>query len=145
MLNDGYEFVRDAPEEVRRAFQGVPMRVLLREGDTLFRLLEPGFQGTLAGFWLPLETYHALRNAEHFTARRYEAWAISCMPGRPAPLQPSTFCRATLRRDAYGFKGCARGSADMQALIARARVWVPGLDREDVMVLCYSLSEPPLD
>lgn len=142
ILNAGYDIVRDAPAQVRRVFDGMPAKVLLKDGEALFRFLQPDYRGTVEGFWLTTEAYHALRIRREMSGMPLPGWAIAETPGQfRSPAPPSLFCRAVLARAVYAFRGPV--SAAGGPVPARSCFWIPGLCSEDVYVRCYALSEPP--
>src|SRR5277367_6069048 len=91
ILNASYDFVRVAPAGIRDLFAGVPMKVLLSEGETLYRFFETGFNaagfnGPPSDLWLPLRTYHYLRRA---TA--VPEWAVWRNKDSRLQTAPATF------------------------------------------------------
>ena len=147
ILNAGYDFLRMAPFEVRNQFTGVPMKVLLSEGETLYRFLEARFiearfNGSPSDLWLPLETYHHLRRAPTIPG-----WAVWKNANSPSGVSPATFCRATLLKKTYAFRGCVRltrGSAfTLEDLVTRSMLWIPGLSGDDFFLRSYWLGDPP--
>jgi hypothetical protein len=136
--NQGYDFVRQAPPHIRLEFKGVPRKILLNEGETLFRFMEARFRVIAYDFWLPLETYHQLRRS-----KKVPAWAIWKNAGAPAKVVPATFCSATLKRKVYGFKGLSasagKKAVSLKSLTAAGLVWIPELSTQDIFVRNYSL------
>jgi hypothetical protein len=142
ILNAGYDIVRDAPVEVRRVFDGIPAKALLKDGEALFRFLQPNYRGTAEGFWLTTEAYHALRIRRELSGIPLPGWAIAQTPGQlPSSAPPNLFCRAVLAKAVYGFRGPVNAAAG--PVSARSCFWIPGLSSEDVYVRCYALSGPP--
>jgi hypothetical protein len=142
ILNAEYHFNRLAPTGIRNHFAGVPMKVLLGEGQTLYRFYEAGFNALPSDFWLSLETYHRLRRATSVPE-----WAIwkNANPQRQAG--PATFCRATLVNKVYAFSGRARvpgSSAFAPGDPGRSMLWIPGLSSADFFLRTYSLADPRL-
>lgn len=140
ILNAGYEFLREAPRHIRAQFAGIPRKALLSEGETLYRFLEAGFSGTAYDFWLPLETYHHLRRVESV-----QEWAIWRNANSRAQVAPSAFCRATLTRRVYGFKGlvtsAGKKAITSENLMSSSLVWIPGLSTQDFFLRVYSLKD----
>jgi len=135
ILNADVEFVRSAPPHIRRDFEQMPMKVLLKEGETLFRFFEAAMAAPPSDFWLPLETYHHLR-----LQTSVPGWAIWSSAGSKSRPAAATFCRATLTRSVYGFRGfVGQGSATMANLHGRSMVWIPGLSAADFFLRYYSL------
>jgi len=142
ILNAGYDFVRLAPSAIRTQFAGVPMKVLLSEGETLYRFLGAGFDGTPSDLWLPLESYHHLRRMP--TTPEWAVWKNANSPSRVAP---AAFCRATLLNKAYGFRGCVRSTSShvvtLDDMLTRSMLWIPGLSAADFFLRSYSLGDSP--
>jgi hypothetical protein len=140
ILNAGYNFVRLAAVEIRNRFVGNPAKVLLSEGETLYRFLPGGLEGPFE-FWLPLETYHHLRGASNIPD-----WAIWRNVNSPAPA--TKFCEVTLRKKVYGFRGCvsAAGShaVTLTNMLSCSMIWVPTLRREDFLLRVYLLGNPQI-
>jgi hypothetical protein len=146
ILNASYDFVRLAPAEIRNLFAGVPTKVLLSEGETLYRFFETGFNaagfnGPRSHLWLPLRTYHHLRRATVVPE-----WAVWRTKDSRLQTAPATFSRATLRNKAYAFAGCVRATQSpgvtLNNLISSSMIWLPGLSAEDVLLRSYSLAGP---
>ena len=140
ILNARYDFVQLATVEVRNRLVGMPAKVLLSEGETLYRFLPGGLEGPFE-FWLPLETYHHLRGAPNIPD-----WAIWRKVNSRAPA--TRFCKATLRRKVYGFRGCvpAAGSrvVTLSNMLSGSMVWIPALCLEDFLLRFYSLGNPEM-
>jgi hypothetical protein len=139
ILNSGFDFIRDAVVETRHRFEGVPAKLLLRDGHTLYRFLEAALAGPFE-FWLPVETYHYLRRAPS-----KPDWALWRSPHSRS--KPSLFCSATLHHNVYGFRGCVRIPGEARAItltgmVTRSVVWIPGLSREDFFARSYRLDDP---
>ena len=144
ILNAGFDFIRHGPPQIRTQFRGIPTRTLLSEGESLFRFLEPDFSGTVSDFWLPLETYHHLRLSESVPE-----WAVWRSTGSRAQRPSTAFCKATLRRKVYGFKGVAaqagQAAITSTSLLGSGLVWIPGLSQQDFFLRSYSFSLPPAE
>lgn len=141
ILNAEHDFIRLAPVHIRSQFLGMPVKLLLSEGETLFRFFERGFNGPPSDFWIPLETYHHLR-----CAPGVPGWAVWKNVNSRADVAPAMFCRATLVRKVFGFKGCVR-STHLQAitqenLLTGSMIWIPGLKADDFFLRSYWLGEP---
>lgn len=142
ILNGEYNFIRSAPTETRNYFAGVPMKVLLSEGETLYRFYEAGFNGVRSDYWLSLETYHRLRRAPSVPD-----WAVWRSATSRRQSAPAIFCRATLVKKVYAFSGLVRlpgSSAFTPGDPARSMLWIPGLSTNDFFLRSYSLADPTL-
>ena len=113
----------------------MPDRVLLGENHALYRFLEPNYGGPLAGFWLPVETYHYLRRLRECSGIRLPAWAVSARAMLPADA--ATFCIATLLVKLYGFRGRAR--VRDTAPTPLTRIWLPSLTPDQIHLRSYRL------
>jgi hypothetical protein len=141
-----------APFEIRNQFVGVPMKVLLSEGETLYRFLEARFNGPPSDLWLPLETYHHLRRAPSIPE-----WAVWKNANARPQVAAATFCRATLLKKAYAFRGCvhlpgnhvtrghgtSKTAFTLEDLVKRSMLWIPGLSGDDFLLRSYWLGNPP--
>jgi hypothetical protein len=142
ILNAEYNFIRLAPNEIRNYFAGIPMKVLLSEGETLYRFYEAGFNGVPSDYWLSLETYHRLRRASSVPD-----WAVWRTANSRRQSAPAIFCRATLLNKVYAFAGLVRlpgSSAFTPGDPARSMLWIPGLSTGDFFLRTYSLADPTL-
>ncbi|WP_321470255.1 hypothetical protein [uncultured Paludibaculum sp.] len=135
ILNADADFIRCAPVDVRNAFEGMPAKVFLREGETFFRFLEKDFNGTAEGFWLPAATYHRLRNENLLQGVSIPDWAVTQSTLLPRRPQPAMFCQATLVERVYGFRGLLKVSGGLPQL----QFWIPGLAGSQLFVRCYNL------
>lgn len=136
--NENYDFARQAPPLIRLEFKGVPRKILLNEGDTLFRFMEARFRCLAYDLWLPLETYHHLRRS-----KKVPEWAIWKNSGVPAKGIPASFCSATIKRRMYGFKGLSASAGKkaigLKSLTSGGLVWIPELSTLDIFVRSYSI------
>jgi hypothetical protein len=141
ILNAGYDFVRHAAVEVRNRFVGMPARVLLSEGETLYRFL-PNELNAPYEFWLPLETYHHLRGAPNIPD-----WAV--WRNAYSRAAATKFCKATLRKKVYGFRGCVRAAGSravtLANMVSSSTLWIPALSRDDFGLRVYWLGIPDLN
>jgi hypothetical protein len=135
ILNAEYDFVRLAPAEIRNRFVGMPAKVLLSEGETLYRFLPGGLEAPFE-FWLPLDTFHQLRAAPGIPD-----WAVWRNANSRAAA--TRFCKATLLKKVYGFRGCVPAAGaqavTLASMLAGSMIWIPALRHEDFLVRVYSL------
>lgn len=123
ILNEEADFLICAATSVRNAFSCTPSKVLLREGTALYRFLEEGFAGPADGYWLPVSTYHQVRNENRLQNRPIPDWAVSPSVPLPHALAPKLFCEAVLAERIYAF----RGSLRLPDGEPREILWIPGL------------------
>ncbi|QOY88443.1 hypothetical protein [Paludibaculum fermentans] len=113
----------------------MPSKVLLREGEMLYRFLEHGFTGTAEGFWLPADTYHRVRKECLVDGIPIPAWAVNQSTALPRAPRPAVFIQATLVESVYVFRGFLKHSGGTP----RLRLWIPGLTGEQIFVRTYNL------
>lgn len=135
VLNASLDYSSSVPDAVRATFDGMPAKVLLREGEMLYRFLEHGFTGTAEGFWLPPDTYHRLRKESLVDAIPLPAWAVSQSIALPRKPQPVLFIQATLVESVFAFRGFIKQPGGPP----RLRLWIPGLTGEKIFVRSYNL------
>lgn len=137
--NAAFEFVREAPLEIREQFESIPMKILLGKGESLFRFLEVNSMGDPSGFWLPPQTYHHLRLAN----LPLPEWAVTKSSDFARRPKPCMFCWVTLMRPAYAFRGSVRAmhkkTGAIQHMIGGGRIWIPVLSEADLIVRYYWL------
>jgi hypothetical protein len=137
--NAKYEFAREAPLHVRKAFDGIPPKTLLREGATLYRYVEGELNRPELELWLPSETYHHLWHAE------VPAWAI-WKNGSFPPQFPTGFWMATLTTKIYAFKGAAAAAGkavSWRSFVNGGLVWIPGFLPEQFDLRVFQIAFRP--
>ncbi|MGC4054496.1 MAG: hypothetical protein QM757_35910 [Paludibaculum sp.] len=135
LLNADLDFVRSLPQAVRSTFDGMPAKVLLREGEIIYRFLEQDFSGTAEGFWLPAETYHSVRKASLLDGIPVPDWAVTQSTALPRKPRPTMFIQAALLEHVFAFRGLIR----LPAGPPRMRLFIPGLTGDRIIVRAFNL------
>ncbi len=135
VLNASLDFLHAMPAAVRNSFDGMPAKVLLREGEIIYRFLENGFTGSAEGFWLPADTYHRLRMDSLTGGIPLPDWAVTQSIALPSKPHPVMFVQATLVQSVFAFRGFLVNPGHQP----RLRLWIPGLTGEQIFVRCYNL------
>jgi|SRR5579863_4488408 len=133
-LNEGFNFDRDTPPDVRASFRTPPARVLLKQGAKLYRFVTMGHNETIAGFWTPHDVYAKLEGWSRqlgmpvqYLARNLLAVTVEWNP------KMNGLSIVELKCDAYGLRGPAKYQRLEKAnpkvlLIGNVdQVWVPSL------------------
>ncbi|MBN9663246.1 MAG: hypothetical protein J0H49_33915 [Acidobacteria bacterium] len=135
LLNADLDFVRSLPQSLRSTFEGMPAKVLLREGEIIYRFLEQGFSGPAEGFWLPAETYHRLRKESLLDGIPLPDWAVTQSTTLPRKPHPTLFLQATLLEHVFAF----RGPIKLPAGPPHLRLLIPGLTADRIVVRTFNL------
>jgi hypothetical protein len=157
ILNQEYDFQRDARQDVKDAFKSLPRKVLLRAGEKLYRILTPAElteirnkagrenvkpdPNEVGQWWMSKRTFDRLvevsKQGEKGLSDVVRAkLAIS----RDFSKRMNALCIIQLKREMYAFEGLAapqRLSKEYPKvmLIGNAeQVWIPRMSWKDIFV-----------
>lgn len=156
ILNQDFDFDRDAPENYKRAFVFPPHKVLLRTGEKLFRIMTPvemsdlkkqasgqnarSDQNEVGQWWMTEQIFSHLvglskEEGKNLSNVVREKLAI------PKDFSPrmNALCIIRLKRDMYAFQGLASPqhfiSTDEHSMMLPGKteqVWIPRMSWKDV-------------
>jgi hypothetical protein len=160
ILNENYDFNREAPNDVKDAFKFPPAKVRLQTGQKLYRILTPAGidqarnrsrshslesdPNEVGYWWMTSKTFRQLASM----SRRQGVGLTEVVRAKEAiPLEYSSTMNALfiiqLKCEAYAFQGLAapqpRSIKDRTVmLIGNAeQVWIPRLSWDDVFVVRF--------
>jgi hypothetical protein len=139
VLNENYDFDRSTPPDVRASFRTPPSRVLLRQGENLRRFVTMGHNETIAGFWIPGDTYQKLEEWARQLAMPIQHLARNLLAVTMEwnPKMNGIFV-AELKSDAYGLRGPAKyqrleeNNPKVLLIGNLDQVWIPNLSASTV-------------
>jgi hypothetical protein len=168
ILNENYDFNREAPKEVKDAFKFPPSRVRLQTGQKLCRILTPvgidqarnrsrihnleSDPNEVGYWWMTRKTFSQFAS---MSGRRGVGLSEVVRAKEAIPLEYSSAMNALfiiqLKREVYAFQGLAapqpRSIKDRTVmLIGNAeQVWIPRLSWDDVFVVRFLNSFQPIN
>ncbi|HEV2491790.1 MAG TPA: hypothetical protein VG204_01820 [Terriglobia bacterium] len=141
ILNEDYDFDRQTPPDVLLSFRTPPGRVLLEPEEKLYRFVTMGHNETIAGFWIPGDSYERLETWSRQLGMPIQHLARSTlavmMEWNPKMNAVSI---VELKLGAYGLRGPAKyqplSKTNSKILLMgnMEQVWVPNLSWEHVFV-----------
>ena len=168
ILNQEFDFNRDAPKHVKDAFKSPPRKVLLTSGEKLFRILTPAELSELrsqAGrqdvkldpnevgqWWMTQKTFSRLVEVSKHQGKDLsdvvrENLAIS----RDFSSRMNALCIIQLKRNLYGFEGLAApqplSAKDPDEMLTgnAEQVWIPRMSWNDVFLVRFLTSFRAID
>ena len=153
--NQSFNFVLDAPTDVKNSFRFSPKPILLAGGAKIIRFITLGENATDSGFWISEAVY-----------KHFHQWSVSS--GFPISQlarsrlaiklnwssRMDTLCVATLQRPIFGFQGPTKYQSRLDAdprFTAKGilpepnvllmgnfeQLWIPNLSMEDIWIDSY--------
>ncbi len=168
ILNEDYDFNRNAPIDVKEAFKVPPQKVLLKPPERLYRILTPAGVADVknkvgrdavkvdpneVGFWwMRGKTFGSLIKS----SRQYGQGLSEIVRSKMAisiEFSPTmnALCIIELKRDMYAYEGIAspqrlRKNDPNYMLIGHGeQVWVPRMSWKDVFVVRFLNSFEPIN
>ena len=168
ILNEHYNFNRDAPADVKSAFKFPPQRVLLEPPEKLYRILTPAAvaevkdkaSGTnpkvdpneVGSWWMTGKIFGQIINA----SKQYGQNLSEIVRSRMAisldfSSTMNALCIVELKRGVYAFEGLAAPQPLVQKdptvmLIGNGeQVWIPQMSWKDVFVVRFLNSFDPIN
>ncbi len=168
ILNEDYNFNRDAPADVKSAFKFAPERVLLNHSERLYRILTPAAvaevkdksssanpkvdPNEVGSWWMTGKIFGQIIN----TSKEYGQGLSEIVRSRMAISMDfsstmNALCIVELKRDMYAFEGLAAPQPLIQKdptvmLIGNGeQVWIPRMSWKDVFVVRFLNSFDPIN
>jgi hypothetical protein len=168
ILNDDYEFNRDAPAQVKSAFKFSPQRVLLKPPEKLYRILTPAGvaevkakagrdnvkadPNEVGAWWMTGKIFDQIIKTSNLYGHNLAEIVRSRM-AISTDFSPTmnALCIVELKRDMYAFEGLAAPQLFNQKdpnfiLIGNGeQVWIPRMSWKDVHVVRFLNSFDPIN
>ena len=167
ILNQDYDFMRDAPQGVKDAFKSPPRKVLLRVGQKLYRILTPAGVAEIRSkawvdslkpdpnevgqWWMTQKTFkHLVEVSKRQGTGLSDVVRAQLAISQDFSKTMNALCIIRMKRDMYAFEGIAapqplaKESPNVLLMGNADQVWIPQMAWNDVFLERFLNSFEPI-